>query len=306
MLHSRYFCSLTANNLMRASAEEEKISGDLKREKRKLADTIETSFKKVKHNDLNYSSESTLTTNLSQFNQANKLNEKYYENLLANFMPHDKLKDANTNVNLIKSIFERLNAYTHHLSQLSNDYNMKNFVNPNLISNNYNQLQAVLNNNNMINTVNTSTNKMPQDHTINKLNETKLNHTSSNNNNNSTSNNNLKKSLNQAKSIKSANAFEINQMINTQTLQNWCAKCNTHFRLTTDLVFHMRSFHRNNKKDDSLKPELVDLAANKLLNRNNNIDKNDSSFKSKYLKCEICHEIFKEKHHLSRHMTSHR
>ena len=102
------------------------------------------------------------------------------------------------------------------------------------------------------------------------------------------------------------------------SLQNWCAKCNTHFRLTSDLVYHMRTFH---KKDevvssssssssssrsskiglDSIKPSCFEPKLH-------GSDKYETSMprESKYLKCEICNEVFKEKHHLSRHMTSHR
>lgn len=62
--------------------------------------------------------------------------------------------------------------------------------------------------------------------------------------------------------------------------QNWCAKCNTSFRMTSDLVYHMRSHHKRDfdpvkkRKDDKLK-------------------------------CEVCGESFRERHHLTRHMTSH-
>ena len=66
--------------------------------------------------------------------------------------------------------------------------------------------------------------------------------------------------------------------------QNWCAKCNLFFRLTSDLVFHMRSHH----KKEHAGP---DLHSKKLT--------------EEALTCSICHEYFRERHHLSRHMTSH-
>nr|XP_012423676.1 PREDICTED: zinc finger protein 488 [Odobenus rosmarus divergens] len=66
--------------------------------------------------------------------------------------------------------------------------------------------------------------------------------------------------------------------------QNWCAKCNLSFRLTSDLVFHMRSHH---KKEHAGR----DLHSKKL--------------REEALTCPICHEYFRERHHLSRHMTSH-
>ncbi|KAK2149395.1 hypothetical protein LSH36_454g03037 [Paralvinella palmiformis] len=62
--------------------------------------------------------------------------------------------------------------------------------------------------------------------------------------------------------------------------QNWCAKCNTTFRMTSDLVYHMRSHHK--REFDPLKRK-----------------------REEKLRCDICGETFKERHHLSRHMTSH-
>ncbi|XP_064418763.1 zinc finger protein 488 isoform X1 [Latimeria chalumnae] len=65
--------------------------------------------------------------------------------------------------------------------------------------------------------------------------------------------------------------------------QNWCAKCNLSFRMTSDLVFHMRSHH---KKEYSNEYQCKRRREDKLT-------------------CPICHEYFRERHHLSRHMTSH-
>ncbi|CAM5139309.1 unnamed protein product [Natator depressus] len=65
--------------------------------------------------------------------------------------------------------------------------------------------------------------------------------------------------------------------------QNWCAKCNASFRMTSDLVYHMRSHH---KREYALEP---------LVKRR----------REEKLKCPICNESFRERHHLSRHMTSH-
>ncbi|XP_022664687.1 PR domain zinc finger protein 8-like [Varroa jacobsoni] len=62
--------------------------------------------------------------------------------------------------------------------------------------------------------------------------------------------------------------------------QNWCAKCNTTFRMTSDLVYHMRSHHK--REGDPLKRK-----------------------REEKLRCLICHETFRERHHLTRHMTSH-
>ncbi|KAM6915950.1 zinc finger protein 488 [Xenentodon cancila] len=65
--------------------------------------------------------------------------------------------------------------------------------------------------------------------------------------------------------------------------QNWCAKCNLSFRMTSDLVFHMRSHHKK------------EFAAESQVRRR----------REEKLTCPICHEFFRERHHLSRHMTSH-
>ncbi|KAG9353758.1 hypothetical protein JZ751_011880, partial [Albula glossodonta] len=59
--------------------------------------------------------------------------------------------------------------------------------------------------------------------------------------------------------------------------QNWCAKCNASFRMTSDLVYHMRSHH---KKEFSMEP---------LVKRR----------REEKLKCPICNESFRERHHLS-------
>lgn len=81
-------------------------------------------------------------------------------------------------------------------------------------------------------------------------------------------------------------------------LQNWCAKCNTHFRLTSDLVYHMRTFH---KKDDSYLSLNNIRVGSKCMNAIEHLNR-----EIKFLRCEICNETFKEKHHLTRHLTSHR
>lgn len=67
------------------------------------------------------------------------------------------------------------------------------------------------------------------------------------------------------------------------SVQNWCAKCNLSFRMTSDLVFHMRSHHKK------------EFAAESHVRRR----------REEKLTCPICHEHFRERHHLSRHMTSH-
>lgn len=68
----------------------------------------------------------------------------------------------------------------------------------------------------------------------------------------------------------------------TLTAQNVCAKCNISFRMTSDLVYHMRSHHKTDLTGD--------------LNRRKREEK---------LKCPVCNESFRERHHLTRHMTAH-
>ena len=64
------------------------------------------------------------------------------------------------------------------------------------------------------------------------------------------------------------------------SMQNWCAKCNASFRMTSDLVYHMRSHHK--REFDPMKKK-----------------------REEKLKCQVCNETFRERHHLTRHMTSH-
>ena len=63
---------------------------------------------------------------------------------------------------------------------------------------------------------------------------------------------------------------------------NWCAKCNASFRMTSDLVYHMRSHHKPSSVTDPVKKK-----------------------REEKLRCNICGESFRERHHLTRHMTSH-
>lgn len=63
--------------------------------------------------------------------------------------------------------------------------------------------------------------------------------------------------------------------------QNVCAKCNITFRMTSDLVYHMRSHHKNDAADPTKKR------------------------REDKLKCPVCAESFRERHHLTRHMTAH-
>lgn len=62
--------------------------------------------------------------------------------------------------------------------------------------------------------------------------------------------------------------------------QNCCAQCSATFRMTSDLVYHMRSHHK--REFDPMKRK-----------------------REEKLRCNICSESFRERHHLTRHMTSH-
>lgn len=70
----------------------------------------------------------------------------------------------------------------------------------------------------------------------------------------------------------------------TLPAQNVCAKCKISFRMTSDLVYHMRSHHKGEHV-------VVDSAR-----RRRDQDK---------LRCPVCNETFRERHHLTRHMTAH-
>ncbi|XP_016841925.1 uncharacterized protein LOC100120070 [Nasonia vitripennis] len=64
--------------------------------------------------------------------------------------------------------------------------------------------------------------------------------------------------------------------------QNVCAKCNLSFRMTSDLVYHMRSHHKNESAGEAARRR-----------------------REEKLRCPVCDESFRERHHLTRHMTAH-
>lgn len=64
--------------------------------------------------------------------------------------------------------------------------------------------------------------------------------------------------------------------------QNVCAKCNLSFRMTSDLVYHMRSHHKSENLGESARRR-----------------------REEKLRCPVCDESFRERHHLTRHMTAH-
>ncbi|KER29504.1 hypothetical protein T265_03880 [Opisthorchis viverrini] len=112
--------------------------------------------------------------------------------------------------------------------------------------------------------------------------------------------------------------------------QNWCARCFTTFRLTSDLVQHMRTCH--NKEQTGMRiraPPPERCASGQPVaeeNRRESMSTVDT-YNSKAtqqeqppearsrlevadltrtsLVCHLCGETFRERHHLTRHMTSH-
>ncbi|XP_020280348.1 uncharacterized protein LOC109853048 [Pseudomyrmex gracilis] len=68
----------------------------------------------------------------------------------------------------------------------------------------------------------------------------------------------------------------------TLPAQNVCAKCNLSFRMTSDLVYHMRSHHKNENAGEAARRR-----------------------REEKLRCPVCDESFRERHHLTRHMTAH-
>lgn len=73
---------------------------------------------------------------------------------------------------------------------------------------------------------------------------------------------------------------------------NWCAKCNISFRMTSDLVYHMRSAHKETNLNGSTDGGQCSSSPKRKKDENK-------------LFCSICGESFKERHHLSRHLVSH-
>jgi hypothetical protein len=78
---------------------------------------------------------------------------------------------------------------------------------------------------------------------------------------------------------------------------NWCAKCSIQFRLTSELVHHIRVHHATRRHYHHHHQTSTELPTRKIVT-------NSSSSMS--LTCHICYETFRERHHLTRHMTSHR
>ncbi|KAF8567318.1 Zinc finger C2H2 type [Paragonimus westermani] len=117
-------------------------------------------------------------------------------------------------------------------------------------------------------------------------------------------------------------------------LQNWCARCFMSFRLTSDLVQHMRTHHNNSNNSkinhqhqSRLKSQLAitephswadessddsfgvldQQIKQKTPSRNQRdlVSPKSISPSDENLVCHLCGETFRERHHLTRHMTAH-
>lgn len=77
---------------------------------------------------------------------------------------------------------------------------------------------------------------------------------------------------------------------------NWCAKCSMQFRLTSELVHHIRVHHATRRNYHHHQASVETITRKPFVN----------SASSMNLTCHICYETFRERHHLTRHMTSHR
>ena len=88
---------------------------------------------------------------------------------------------------------------------------------------------------------------------------------------------------------------------------NWCAHCSMSFRLTSDLVQHMRNFHRNSSNTNKrlLENNVREVSQRENKNDGNGAGSNLPDHSGKNFKCNACGEMFKERHHLTRHLSSH-
>ncbi|CAF3167271.1 unnamed protein product [Rotaria socialis] len=87
---------------------------------------------------------------------------------------------------------------------------------------------------------------------------------------------------------------------------NWCAKCSIQFRLTSELVHHIRVHHamRRNYHHHHHPHQISTETTTTTTTTTRKAFANSTSSMS--LICHICYETFRERHHLTRHMTSHR
>ena len=370
MLHVRYFCSQTINNLLQQlnhgdlmnkkneNAFERTAYLGRPNQKRNLQDFPTISVKKKVPNLQETEYNLNIKTHGNCLNGNQIVNTKYFQSLVSSLFTADPtlgnsyLKanpygDQNESLRYLCTYFEKFQNYSNYTKTNLENLSQQNF---NFIDqfqaafnnlNSYGQSSKPFNTENNFNKNFSNIEKILQ--TNNDLKIAKFNGGGSHGNlsfdtpntnfaatkNSFTSNTDLfrldRESVPISKSdktlpfgtlhgtsslIKSPNATQasilkqnVNEIINSQSVQNWCAICNTHFRLTSDLVYHMRTYH---KKDEQVSSRLSKLSFEISKVVPSSLIKEVANKDLKYLKCEICHELFKEKHHLSRHMTSHR
>ena len=95
-------------------------------------------------------------------------------------------------------------------------------------------------------------------------------------------------------------------------IRNWCARCGAVFRMTGDLVHHIRGHHRQDALDataalsteDDSPPSPKQMSKREQMHPLlGNSPREETS--RLLLRCNICGERFRERHHLSRHLSSH-
>lgn len=91
-------------------------------------------------------------------------------------------------------------------------------------------------------------------------------------------------------------------------MQNWCARCGTVFRMTGDLVHHIRGHHREDAIDTaalSAEEKALPSQPKKATRGDQMPSQVGNASREEKLRCNICGERFRERHHLSRHLSSH-
>ena len=86
---------------------------------------------------------------------------------------------------------------------------------------------------------------------------------------------------------------------------NWCAHCSMTFRLTSDLVQHMRNFHACGNSSSSSDKQIRNQISTQFPTNSTGGLKMNGLKNGKNFKCSSCGECFKERHHLTRHLSSH-
>ncbi|CAF0792529.1 unnamed protein product [Brachionus calyciflorus] len=278
MLHTRYFCTFNINNLLknlktteitaRSSGDEKKISS----KRKQVEPESESYLKKNKNND--YHKE-----------QQNKILETYssYNTLVQNYTLNHSLRDY---------FLAQLAAYIGNQTKFNQEDKISNQTitesSSVLLSPSISPYQNTYNSNDSNNKAESVENFSINPNLIRKSDYTNLQ-----------SNSKIAQRISPL-ATKPNDQGQGNSIINKVSLQNWCAKCNTSFRLTSDLVYHMRTFHRKEEKKCGFSPvSILDFSM-----ASTNTEKANREIK--FLRCEICNETFKEKHHLTRHFTSHR